>query len=367
MRFRRQLFQDAAADFRQAIALDADRFNGYSSLAQALRQLDRHDKAVEQFDKAIERAPGRPELYRGRALARLDRDDLAPEEVRAAVRDLGESARREPPGSRDAAADHARAARLLFRVDTSAEGLTAALQAAEKALALAPDLRDAHLVRVAVLLDQERYDKVVAACEAALARSADSPELYLYRGLGRAGRHDFPGAIDDYSRALTWKPDWEEALGQRGWAYLLTGSAGLALHDFEKLVGLNPDGPEGYAGRGMARVSSGLVREGLDDADEALQRSGRTKRVLYLAAKTYAHASAAAAAEAARRGRPASRVSLAREARAADLLCEVLERTAPGERPAFWEKVVATDPSMRPLLHNPQVVRRLQQVVASAR
>jgi tetratricopeptide (TPR) repeat protein len=367
MRFQRQRFRDAATDFEQAVALDDGRFNGYASLAQALRQLGRHGEAVEQFGKAIERAPGLSALYRGRALARAGRDDLASADARAAIRDLEESARREPAGSRDAAADLARAARLLLRLDRSPDRLAAALRAAERALEIAPDLLDAHLVRVAVLLDQGRYDKVIESCEAALAQAAPAPALYLYRGLGRAGRRDFPGAIDDYTRALTLRPEWDEALGQRGWAYLLSESFGLALHDFDKLIGLAPGSPEGYAGRGLARVRRGLIREGLADAEEALRRSAGSQRMLYIASKTYAHASGSAATEAARRGRPASRDSLALEARAAGLLREALERTPPGERSGFWREVVAHDLSMKPLLHNPQIVKRLQQIVPSAR
>jgi hypothetical protein len=89
--------------------------------------------------------------------------------------------------------------------------------------------------------------------------------------------------------------------------------------------------------------------------------------MLYVAAQTYARASALAALEAVRRGRSASRDSLAFEARAIDLLGQAIERTPADERPEFWREVVARDDAMRPLLRNPQVVKRLKPVVLSAR
>ena len=228
---------------------------------------------------------------------------------------------------------------------------------------VAPDLADAHLVLINVLLDQGRFDKVIQSCDEALARVAPSPTLYLYRGLGRAGRRDFAGAIDDYTRALALKPDWAEVLGHRGWSYVLSDAPALALRDFDKLVGLSPDGAEGYAGRGASRVGLGLTREGIDDVEEAVRRSGGSRRMLYIAAQTYAKASAAAAADAARRGRLASRDSLAHEARAAVLLRQTLELTPAADRVEFWQKVVARDDALKPVLRNLRLVKQLQAVV----
>ena len=67
MRYQRRWFREAAADFREAVALDPGRFNGHASLAQALRELGRHDEAIESFGEAIRQAPKLAALYRGRA------------------------------------------------------------------------------------------------------------------------------------------------------------------------------------------------------------------------------------------------------------------------------------------------------------
>ena len=367
IRFRRGRHADAASDFEAAIALDSHRFNGHASLAQALRKLGRRDEAIARFGDAIARAPGLPALYRGRALAQIDRDDYTPDQARAAIADLRESARLEAIGSGEAAADHARVARLLLHLDHSPDGLAAALKAADSALKIAPGLTDAHLVRIAVLLDQERYEQVIAACETALTNGAKLPALYMYRGLGRVGRHDFAGAVDDYSKALALRPDWDEALGHRGWAYLLSDAPELAVHDFEKLITGGSGKPRGYAGRAAARVRRGDLSGGLADAEEAVRRAGTSSWMFYIAAQTYAYATTMAVAEATRRGRPATRTSLSYESRAEDLLRQAIACTPAARRPAFWRDVVMQDSAMKPILRNPQILKRLMPVVLSAR
>ncbi len=356
MRFQQRRYSDAVADFEAATALDRGHYNAYASLAQALRQLGRRDEALEQLRKAIALEPEKAALYRGRALTRLERDDRTPSEVDMVIHDLEESARLEPPGSRAAADDHARRGRLLLRLARPRE----ALAAADAALAIAPDLADAHLVRIAILLDQDRHDQVIAACNAALAKGPPSAALHLYRGLGRTGRHDFPGAIDDYTRALVLHPDNRAEIHlYRGWAYLLANAVELALNDFEEVIRLDPDNPGGYAGRGAGRVRRGLLRNGLADAEESLRRAAPTRRILYIAAQTYAQASALAAAEVASR-RPTSRDSLAYEARATSLLHQVLKQIPTDQRPAFWRDILLRDDTLRPLLHNPRILQRLK-------
>ncbi|MBV8556446.1 MAG: tetratricopeptide repeat protein, partial [Planctomycetaceae bacterium] len=364
MRFQRARWADAAADFERAIARNEGRYNAHASLAQALRKLGRRADAVERLGKAIALEPKLAALYRGRALARLDRDDLPSEEAEAVLRDLEMAASLEPSGRRGAADDHARRGRLLLRLARPRD----ALAAADAALAIAPDAAHAHLVRVAALLELERYGDVIDSCDAALARGSLSAELYRLRGLARVGRDDFAGAVEDYTQALALHPDDPaEVHRDRGWSHLFAHAFEMALRDFEAVLRLNPKDPDGLAGRAAVRVRLGLLREAVADAEASLRLAGPSPRRLYIAAQTYTLASARAAAEVARRGRPASRDSLAYEARAADLLQQALERTPADRRPAFWRDVVARDAMLRPLFHNPRNVQRFKMMDPSIR
>jgi tetratricopeptide (TPR) repeat protein len=360
MRFLRGEYEPAASDFREAIVLDGGRYNAYASLAQTLRRLDQRDEAVEHFTKAIALAPSIAALYRGRAAARTDGDAPTPDGIRSALADLEESSRREPAGSHAAADDHARRARLLLSLDRGDEGLAAALEAAEAALANNPGLAEACLLRVEILLALEKFEAVIDACDAALDAGAGTAELYCYRGLGRTGRRDYAGAINDFTLALNLKPDWLMAYTQRGWTYLSANAPELALRDFDRVVSLSPNDPFGYAGRGAARVRRGEIKEGLNDAEKSLDRGSPTSRILFIAAQTYAQAYVMAVAEAARRSRTVSRDALEYESRAEHLLQQALAETPGEERPAFWRNFIEKDPALHFLLRNPQVLRRLK-------
>ncbi len=64
--------------------------------------------------------------------------------------------------------------------------------------------------------------------------------------------------------------------------------------------------------------------------------------------------------------RPASRVSLAYEARAAGLLEQALKRTAANQRAAFWRDIVARDGILAPLLRNAKIRKPLESIILSS-
>jgi tetratricopeptide (TPR) repeat protein len=360
LRVQRKQFAEGAADFQRAIALDGTRYNAYASLAQALRLQGKPQEAVLRVEEAIARAPRVPVLYRMRALARLDRPELSAIESEEVLNDLAESARLDASSGAAAAGDHARRGRLLLRLGRA----TDALSAADAALIIAPGLTDAHLVKIAALLELERYRDSLASCDAALANGRPSAALYRLRGRVRVGQRDIAGAVEDFTRALALQPGDSVAVRcERGRAYLMSGAADLALSDFETAVQLDPSKPEGYAGRALARVRKGSLREGVGDAEKTIELAGCVPKFVYAAAAAYAEAAAHATAAAARRGRLASRDSLEFEARASALLQRYLEHIPADRRFTVWNDVVTRDARLGQVLHNPLVRRRLLALV----
>ncbi len=334
-------------------------------LAQSLRRLGRTAEAIEQFDKACSLAPGVAALYRGRAAARTDLDKPTPDDIRAAVHDLEESASREPDGSRAKAEDHVRRAKLLRSLDSSPEGLSAANQAAADALAIDPGLAEAHRVRVKILLEMKQYGDAIRACDVALAGPSIGPcRTPPYTSTGASAG---PAAtITPPPSPITPWPSRRSRTGwrftfSRGWTYLAANAPELASHDFEKAVELAPDDPSGYAGLGASKVRRGQIRRGLVDVEESLRRASPSPspRILFIAAQTYANAYTAAEADARRRGRSVSNDALTYESRAEVLLREALQKTPAGSRLAFWQDYVAKDPMIQPIFRNPQLLRRL--------
>ena len=344
LRFQRGRVEEAVADFERAVALQPDRADSQASLAKALDRQGRHAEAIAGLDRAIGLEPGRPALYRDRALLRLAATGPGPEPDASgrALADLDEAIRREPPRSRAMAEDLARQAHLLLGLRRHGE----ALVAADSALAIAPDLVEAHRDRVAALLELRRFDEVIGSCDAAIARGQPSAELHELRGLARVGRGDFAAAVADYTQALTLRPSWTKVLVYRGLAYLMANAPELALADFEAVVRLDPSDPDGYSGRGSARSRLRQHKDAVLDAEESLRRGDPTPSRLYAAARTYAQALAVVGGEVARRGRPALREALAYESRSLALLSRAIEKTPADRRENFWREIIEADAVM---------------------
>ena len=115
LRWQRRDLDRAVADLQEAIRLDARLYQAHAGLAQVLRQQGKPDEAVEQFTQAIALRPDLAPLYRGRAGVYQGHEDLTPDQIEAALRDLDEAVRRESPANPVLALDHTNRAWLLER------------------------------------------------------------------------------------------------------------------------------------------------------------------------------------------------------------------------------------------------------------
>ncbi len=179
----------AVADALGAINLNPKLYHAYAVLAQIRQRQGELEAATHALDRAIERQPDRPELYRARFMlvARPhDGDDKRPREITpadraAAIRDLEQCIRLEAKDSPQTADDHAERGRLLLASGQTAE----ALAAYDAALRIVPDDLKAIRLRAMALLELERYDEVLAACTAYLSQGKPSPDLLEIRGQAR--------------------------------------------------------------------------------------------------------------------------------------------------------------------------------------
>ncbi len=345
MRFQRGRLEESVADFVGAIQVDKRFYRAFASLAQVLQRQKKWDDAVERFTQALRLEPREAALYRGRAAVALERDDQGPEHRAAALRDLDDAIRHESPGNRVVAQDQVGRGELL-RGDRRFED---ALAACDAALAVAPDLDAAHRLRVTVLLDLDRFDEVIRSCDGALARGKPWPDIYEIRGLARSSRGDYPGAIEDFSHALDLRPDRPRLFNARGWAHLFSDSPRHALRDFDEALRHDSSSGEAHSGRGLALALTGDHRAAVAEAEESLRLDSPTARRAYNAARIYAQAALAAAAEAHEKGRLAVTTVERYQDRAVALVKLALERTPAERRAAFWQSNVSADPALRPL------------------
>ena len=64
-------------------------------------------------------------------------------------------------------------------------------------------------------------------------------------------------AIDHYSKAIALRPDYVEAINNRGLARHDSGDRAGAIADFSKAIELKPDYALAYNNRGVVRAGSG--------------------------------------------------------------------------------------------------------------
>ena len=132
-----------------------------------------------------------------------------------------------------------------------------------------------------------RFEEVIAAFDRYLETGKPLESVYRGRGLARAELGQYPGAIEDFTKALELHPT-SAVQAYRGWTHLVVDAPKLALRDFELAIELDPKNGDAYNGRGFVRASLGRHREAMQDAAEALRLGPASPRLLYNAARIYA-------------------------------------------------------------------------------
>src|SRR5262249_6927057 len=134
----------------------------------------------------------------------------------------------------------------------------------ETALRRRKDHLPAQRLRAEALLLLGRYEEAVAAFDHYLETGKPLESVYRGRGLARAELGKYPGAIEDYTKALELRPT-SEVHAYRGWAHLVCDAPTLAQRDFQLAIELDPKNGDAYNGRGFVLATQGQVREALRD------------------------------------------------------------------------------------------------------
>jgi eukaryotic-like serine/threonine-protein kinase len=308
IRFHQAKFAAAAVDLDRAIALKPDGYRAHLNLALLLKERKKYDEAVAELDRAVRLGP--------------------PAQVLADIRD-----------------ERAQVLLLGGRYDEAA-------RACDEILSTRPGDAEAHGVRAAALLELGDYGEAARSFDRYLARGgAPVPYAYRGRGLARMKLGDYEGALDDYTRALQFKPDGD-LRAHRGWAYFFAGAPRLALRDFDEAVRLNPENGDAYVGRGLARVTLGLHREAVADAEEALRRAPLPPEMLHNVACIFAQAVGRVESE----YDHSDRDSLASRYRgqAVATIRRALDRLPASRRGPFWRETVLPDSYLDPIRRSPE-------------
>jgi eukaryotic-like serine/threonine-protein kinase len=329
LRIRQERFDDAVVELKSAIERKPRAYQAYVNLAQAYRRLNKLDLALIQLDRALELEPELAHLYRLRARLHLERDERA-----LALADFDQAIERENTSSPYEVDDKVERGRLLLSDGKYAE----ALNSFDAALALQKDHSPGQQLRAETLFGLGRFDEVIEAFNRYLETGKPQEAVYRGRGLARVERGQYPGAIDDFTKALELEPT-SAVRAYRGWTHLVVGAPQLALRDFELAIELDPSNGDAYSGRGFVRASQGHYREALHDAAEALGRGPTSSRLLYNVARIYAQCPGPY------------------RDRAVALIEEALSSLPAPERRPFWSTHIRSDTALATLRRHPAFAR----------
>ncbi|PXF60920.1 MAG: hypothetical protein C4B59_07075 [Candidatus Methanogaster sp.] len=189
---------------------EPNRVEAYNNRGVAYARLNQHERAIEDYDRAVELNPEDAEAYfnRGNAYARLNQNERAIEDYDRAVE----------LNSEDAEAYFNRGVAY------------ARLNQNERAI--------------------EDYDRAVEL-------NSEDAEAYFNRGNAYAGLNQHERAIEDYDMAVELNPEYAEAYFNRGNAYAGLNQNERAIEDYDMAVELNPEYAEAYGNRGIAHAAIG--------------------------------------------------------------------------------------------------------------
>jgi serine/threonine protein kinase/tetratricopeptide (TPR) repeat protein len=330
LRIRQERYGDAVAELNAATGLKPDAFQAFVNLARAYRGQGRLDQALEALDRAIVLEPRQGHLYRLRAQLRLDRHEPA-----QALGDFDQALAHEDATSPYRVDNYVERGRLLMNGGKP----TAALASFDAALALRKDHSLAQRLRAECLFRLGRFAAVIDAFNRYLETGKPLESVYRGRGLARAELGQYPGAIEDFTKALELRST-SAVYAYRGWTHLVVDAPKLAERDFELAIELDPANGDAHTGRGFVRASQGRRVEALRDAADALRYGPKTPRLLFNAARIYAQCP-----------EPVHR------RRAVELLEGALAKLPADQRRGFWTKQVRTDSVLATVSRHPAYVQ----------
>jgi CHAT domain-containing protein/Flp pilus assembly protein TadD len=126
-----------------------------------------------------------------------------------------------------------------------------ALLSCDKAIELNPHYHGAWLVQGAILSTLGRHDEAITSFDKAIQLKPNYHEAWYKRGfvLSTLGRHD--EAITSYEKVTKLKPDFHEAWYNQGVALSALGRHDEAIISYEKVTKLKPDFHEAWYNRGV--------------------------------------------------------------------------------------------------------------------
>ncbi len=218
---------EAAAEFRKALAIKPDYFKAHNNLGLALSEAGKTDEAIVSFNEALKFKPNCADAYSN----------------------IGN----------------------IFRSEGKLEE---AIQQYRKALAMKPDHIEAYGNLCAVLEELGKHEEQIEWCRKVLqARPSDATARYnLANALAEQGKLD--EAIQEYKAAIRNKANYAEAYNNLGNALAVQGKNKQAVDAYRGALKIEPDFASAHYNLAMALQEAGKADEAVNEYREAIRLKG---------------------------------------------------------------------------------------------
>lgn len=223
-----------------------------------LRESGEYDRALAEYDRAVELDPEQERAYFGRGFTHKLRHEFD-----AALADLDRAHELDPDADRVLAL---RGETHRLRGDHEA-----AIADLDRAIAMDPadpmPWADRGLVRNGL----GQNDAALADLDRAVELDPDYAWALVQRAGVHSDREETERALADLDRALALAPQWSYIVRVRGNALRAAGRWQEALAEYGRAVELLPDDATAFAGRGVAHSCLDQEEEALADLDRAVE------------------------------------------------------------------------------------------------
>ncbi len=216
----------------------------YHHRAAIYLNMGEYDKAILEYNKALELDPAHTPAYYDRGLAFAQRQQYA-----EALADFSQVLALNPR--------HADALYNRGLVYARQNAFAEALADYDQALVLHPQDPLIFNSRGNVHYNTKDYARAIADYDQAIQHDATYADAYLNRGLAHAALEEYQRAIADYNQALALNPESAIAYNYRGQAYARLQQYARALEDYTQAITLDPNYAVAYNNRGLCYVRLG--------------------------------------------------------------------------------------------------------------
>ena len=215
--------EKAIEDYNKAIELNPNFAGAYNNRGLAYYELNKHERAIDDYNKAIELNPIFAMAYynRGLAYGKLNKHEKAIDDY-------------------------------------------------TRAIELNPEDHEAYYDRGLTYFKLKQYEETIDDCTKAIELNPEDHEAHNNRGNAYYKLNKPEEAIDDYDKAIELNPTYAGAYSNRGSVYCGLRRNEEAIDDYNKAIELNPNLAVAYLNRGVTLVQT---NEELDKAIEDFKQA----------------------------------------------------------------------------------------------